>query len=172
MIKFKKRNKEDDKKEQYRTNVKLIDSSDAEEINEGDIEAIQLWKIPMAKRPDGKVTKGTVMKALYLANGVLTVAARALGVSRRTIYLWVDKYEDLKSAFEDARSCTADYAENKLIECIDKKHQWAIEMALKYRGDFNDEAITKKDNRGKILGTIDEMLEDGNEAIEKTEMVD
>ncbi|MCK4817626.1 hypothetical protein KA005_17790, partial [bacterium] len=96
---FNKKNKADDGKEKFRTNVKLIDSYDEEELDENNLETIRLWKSPMAKRPDGKVSKGTVIKALYMANGIKTIAARALGVSRRSLGRWIDKDDDIAEAF-------------------------------------------------------------------------
>lgn len=162
---FNKKNKADDGKEKFRTNVKLINSYDEEELDENNFETIRLWKSPMAKRSDGKVSKGTVIKALYMANGIKAIAARALGVSRRSLGRWIDKDDDIGEAFRDAKECVGDFSESKLIECIDKRHPWAIEIGLKFRSDYNDNALAKTNNKGKILASINKML-DGGESSE------
>ena len=162
MIKFTKKKKVDDGKDKFRTNCKLVDSDEEPNLDINDFETIQLWKKPI-KKNDGTISKGAVIKSLYLANGVPTVAARALGVCRKTLMKWVDKHEDIKAAFDDARNCTADFAENKLIECLERRHEWAINLALKYRSNFNDQALEaeeKANNRGSILDAVENMLDE------------
>ena len=163
MINFTSKKKADDTKVKTRPNCKLIDSDEEGSLDVKDFESTQLWKKPI-KRNDGKVTKGAAIKAIYIANGVPAVAARALGITRATYMNWVKKDKDIEAAYKDARSCTADFAENKLIECIEKRIDWAINLALKYRSDYNEEALLAKEkgnNKGSILEGIENMLDEG-----------
>jgi AcrR family transcriptional regulator len=76
-------------------------------------------------------TNAQIQKALTDARGMVTVAARKLGVSRRTIYNRLEKSEELREALEEARDFTSDVAELKLFQAIEKGEAWAVCFYLK-----------------------------------------
>lgn len=164
-LNFNKNEKADDGKVKYNSNTKLIESEDSIDFSADHFETTRLWKQPI-KRNDGKVTVGSVIKALYMANGVPNVAARGLGIARQTLMGYVKKNSDIRKAYDDARSCTADFADNKIIEYAERGVDWAVNLLAKYRSDFNDQALENKDrtdNRGSILEALDTMLLDDPE---------
>ena len=162
-VRSKKKRLNDEAKAEINKKVVLDSSLDEEEIDASDFETVTLWAKPIAKRKSGKITKGTVIKALYLSNGNKTVCARGIGVSRKTIDNYIKKDKDVAEAFKDAVMCSADFAENKLMEHVSRGNPWAIEMVLRYRSNFNDSAIESAkgaDNKGAILEALESMLED------------
>lgn len=76
-------------------------------------------------------TEAQIIKALTDARGMVTVAARKLGVSRRTIYNRLEKSEEIREALEEARDFTSDVAELKLFQAIEKGEAWAVCFYLK-----------------------------------------
>ena len=72
--------------------------------------------------------------ALIEAQGMLSVAARHLGVSRQAIYLAAKKHPTVQEAIDDARENTGDTAELKLFEAIKAGEPWAVQFYLKTQG--------------------------------------
>lgn len=73
-------------------------------------------------------------EAIREANGLVTVAARRLGVSRQAIYSMRDKHKSVAQALDDARERTTDLAEGKLIQQINDGNTTAIIFYLKTQG--------------------------------------
>lgn len=69
--------------------------------------------------------------AIREANGLVTVAARRLGVDRSAIYKARDRHATVKQALEDARERTTDLAEGKLFQQINEGNMTAIIFYLK-----------------------------------------
>lgn len=159
----KKKRLKNEAKAKINTRVQLDPSLDEEELNAASFESVTLWNLPVSDRKSSKITKGTVIKALYISNGNKTVCARGLGVSRKTIDNYIKKDKDIADAFKDAVMCSADFAENKLMEAVSRGHEWAIGMVLRYRSNFNEAAIEDQkgsDNKGEILEALEMMLGD------------
>jgi len=66
--------------------------------------------------------------------GNLSAVAAKFGVTRRTVYNWLEADAELQQAVVDAREAMLDLAENKLEEAIDAGQGWAIALALKTVG--------------------------------------
>jgi hypothetical protein len=71
-----------------------------------------------------------IEEAIRKNRGLVTVAARSLGVSRKTVHVRVAQSETLKEALAEAREFTADVAESKLFDCIESGEGWAIKYFL------------------------------------------
>lgn len=82
-------------------------------------------------------------KAVTDAGGLITVAARRLGVDRGTVYNAVRKHKKVAAALDDARERTTDLAESKLISQISEGNTTAIIFYLK----------TQAKNRGYVEQT-------------------
>jgi hypothetical protein len=81
-----------------------------------------------------KLSKKMVQTALEKARGNLSKAAEALGVSRQTIYTYMNRYPELKDIRTDSVEYVIDIAEDWLEEDVLKGDQRAYEFYLKYRG--------------------------------------
>ena len=84
-------------------------------------------------RPNGHKAQ-EVAAALRKNNGMLAAAARELGVSRQTVYNYINKYVTVKEARDEARDTLLDMTETKLFEAIQKGNITAIMFALKTIG--------------------------------------
>ena len=78
--------------------------------------------------------KETVIAALERNNGIVRYAALSLGVSRTTLYNYINKYKTVKKALKDSRESTIDYVEGKLMEQIGSGNITAIIYYLKTQG--------------------------------------
>lgn len=61
-----------------------------------------------------KPAQQDLVELLYIKRGNLTEVAKACGVTRQTVYGWVQKSEKLQKAQEDAVQSMIDYAETQL----------------------------------------------------------
>jgi len=78
-----------------------------------------------------KVSDAQLKKAITDADGVLSVAARALGIDRKTVYNRLEKSLELAEAVEEARESLTDVAENELGKAIRAGNLTAIIFHLK-----------------------------------------
>jgi len=110
-------------------------------------------------------------QAIIDANGVIKNAAAKLKVSRQAIYRAVDRYDEVRQAFEDARENGLDYAETKLMEQIGKGNMTAIIFYLKTQGKkrgFVERSETHTVAKVDVSSLSDEQLE----ALAKGESID
>ena len=107
-----------------------------------------------------------MIQAIYESKGILASAARRLGCTRQTVHNYVNKFQTVKAAYEDARESNIDYVEGKLMYAIEKGHVPAIIFFLKTIGK----------NRGfverqEVAGVSDAPMhivvnwEDGNDSV-------
>lgn len=75
-----------------------------------------------------------VIEAIEKAHGIKSQAARILGCNRQTITNYIDRHEDVKTAFEDAKESFVDMAESKLFENIEGGDVTSIIFCLKTIG--------------------------------------
>lgn len=106
----------------------------------------------MTKPRQKRYTAADYAKAVTEAQGLISVAARRLGVTRSTIYSAIKKHASVREAVEDARERTTDLAEGKLFSKISDGDMTAIIFYLK----------TQAKNRGYVerqerhhTGTLD-----------------
>jgi len=81
-----------------------------------------------------KLTKRMVKDALEKMRGNVALTAQALGVSRQTVYSYMERYPDLRGIREDAVEYVTDIAEGHLEKMILSGDQRAVEFWLRYRG--------------------------------------
>lgn len=72
--------------------------------------------------------------AIREGQGLVTAAARRLGVDPRTVFRAINRYDSVRRALEDARERTLDLAEAKLIQQINDGNMTAIIFYLKTQG--------------------------------------
>ena len=77
------------------------------------------------------ITADQYAQAIRDANGMVSVAARRLGCSRRSIYNARDRHAKVREALEDTRERTTDMAESKLYQLINEGNPTAIIFYLK-----------------------------------------
>lgn len=84
--------------------------------------------------PKPKFAPEKVARAIRDANGLLSFAAQALGLSRRSVLNYVDRYACCKEAVDEAREAFVDVGESKFMKAIAREEPWAIAMQLKTIG--------------------------------------
>ena len=75
-----------------------------------------------------------VIEAINQSNGMLSVAARRLGLDRRTMYKIIDRYPVVKKAVKEAREYNLDLTELKLQQAVREGEAWAVIWTLKTQG--------------------------------------
>lgn len=81
-----------------------------------------------------KIKDELVIKALFASGGVITYAARALGMERQSLSTRVNASDILRTAADEAVERNLDIAENKLLTKIDRGNLVAILFYLKTKG--------------------------------------
>lgn len=85
--------------------------------------------------PHGIKTKDEdIIQALFASGGIITYAAKALGVGRQALSTRVNGSEILRTAADEAVERNLDKAENKLLDKIDRGNLVAILFYLKTKG--------------------------------------
>ena len=93
-----------------------------------------------------------IIKVLNEKNGNILETAKALSITRRCLYNWIEKDEELKQAVIDARETIIDIAENKLLQAINSGDMTAIIFTLKTLGKARGYIETKEVKVSDIEG--------------------
>jgi|TARA_R100001230_G_C5589193_1_gene105884 transposase-like protein len=97
-----------------------------------------------------------IIKALKEGRGIVSAAARRVGMTRRQLSRRLKESEVLKEVRDDARAEFCDLAESKLVENVESGNVPSVLFALKClgkdRGYVERAEVTGKD--GKELGEI------------------
>lgn len=80
-----------------------------------------------------KPERSIIEKAIIKAFGNLSLASKALGVDRVTLYKWIEQ-EGLEQAVVEGRNTRLDFVESKLDQKIDSGDTTAIIFFLKTQG--------------------------------------
>ena len=83
------------------------------------------------RKPHRQHSLEEVATALTNAKGMVSVAARMLGLSQQAVRQRIAKYPTLQQVVKDAREATTDVAELRLYERIQAGEGWAICFYLK-----------------------------------------
>jgi len=78
--------------------------------------------------------KQKVIQALEKHLGIITAAAKEVGVRRETIYLWLRTDEEFKKQFDLVSEYTLDFVENQLLKKIKEGNDKAIMFYMRYKG--------------------------------------
>jgi hypothetical protein len=94
-------------------------------------------------------TNAQIIKAIKDSRGLIAVAARKLGVSRRTIYNRMEKSEEIREALDEARDFVLDVGQAKLYQAVEQGESWAVQYLLntlgKSRGFTTRQEVTGRD---------------------------
>ncbi len=80
------------------------------------------------------IQKKAMLEALEKSLGIVTTAARTVGINRSTHYDWLEKDEDYKKSVEDIAEMTIDFAESQLHKQIKDGVQSSTIFYLKTKG--------------------------------------
>jgi hypothetical protein len=80
------------------------------------------------------IKKQAMIKALEDALGVVTTAARKVGIDRKTHYNWLSDDEDYKRAVDDISDVALDFAESQLHKQIQSGEVSSTIFYLKTKG--------------------------------------
>lgn len=80
------------------------------------------------------ITDDQIIEVLEKKAGLLAPTAKAIGISRRCLYNWIEKSPKLQEAVTDARETVIDMAESVLMEKIQGKETVATLFYLKTIG--------------------------------------
>lgn len=81
-----------------------------------------------------RFTKSTIKSALEKARGNISLAAEVLGVTRQTIYTYMQRYPDLVAVRADAENYVLDIAEAHLEKAILGGDMDAVKFLLRTKG--------------------------------------
>ena len=88
----------------------------------------------MSKLTNTDILKKAMIEALEKSLGIVTTAARNVGINRSTHYDWLAADEDYKKAVEDIAEMTIDFAESQLHKQIKDGVQASTIFYLKTKG--------------------------------------
>lgn len=89
----------------------------------------------MSNRPRNKiVTNAEIVQALREAHGLVSVAAKRLGIARQTIHVRIKRSADVAQAVRDARAELVDLAESALRTAVEAGEPWAVSLVLRTLG--------------------------------------
>lgn len=94
----------------------------------------------MSKPKTARLKPADYANAITEAQGLISVAARRLGITRSAVYAAINRHPTVAEALQDARERTTDLAEGKLYQKISDGDMTAIIFYLK----------TQAKNRGYV----------------------
>ena len=88
------------------------------------------------KKPLGRqrIPISTVISAISGTGGIVSQIAEKLQCSRRTVYTYIDKYQEVKSAYDDEKEMILDVCEEGLFAKIYGQDFEAIKYYLERKG--------------------------------------
>ena len=95
-----------------------------------------------------RYTPEQVIDALQQTKGLVSLAARRLGCTPRTVRNYVNRYEDVAEALYEERQNLLDTAQLALYNAVLAQERWAVEYTLstlgRERGFVKREEVTGK----------------------------
>lgn len=79
-------------------------------------------------KPAKMPTQREVAEALTATHGMITTAARMLGMHVKTLRSYVYRFPIVSEALKDAREATGDLCETRLYDAIERGESWAIKL--------------------------------------------
>lgn len=80
------------------------------------------------------IKKKAMLEALEKSLGVVTTAARMVGIDRVTHYRWLAEDENYKASVEDVQNIVLDFAESALHKMVENHNPAATLFLLKTKG--------------------------------------
>ncbi len=114
------------------------------------------------------VTKEQAIDQIKKTKGLVSYAARRLGISRNQFYKIMEKWPEVKEARDEAREELKDFTELKLYQLIQAMNPWAIGFMLrtqaKDRGYIErSEIVTPEGPLAIIFEKVDKAKETGKD---------
>ncbi len=114
------------------------------------------------KQQKQHLKKEQFIEALEKSMGIMSQAAKKIGVERTTPYRWMREDEEFKDRCDEVQNVVLDFAETKLFELVQEGHPSATIFLLKTRGKergyVERQEITGSDGKGldvriEVIGT-------------------
>jgi hypothetical protein len=80
--------------------------------------------------PKRRLTAGALSEALPACRGNLAAVARAFGVTRTAVYLYVKRHPSLLAVVQEAREAMRDVGESSLYDAVGRGEPWAVKFYL------------------------------------------
>ncbi len=91
----------------------------------------EVAKVTTSKKDE---TKARIIDAIHESNGLLTLAAKRVGLSRKTVWEYSKQYPEVQEAVFDAKERMLDFAESKLWQKIQEGDNTILIFFLKTQG--------------------------------------
>jgi len=88
----------------------------------------------MSQQKSTAIKKKAMLDALEKTLGVVTTAAKMVGIERTTHYLWLKEDKEYKDAVEDVQNVVLDFAESALHKMVENHQPAATLFLLKTKG--------------------------------------
>lgn len=88
----------------------------------------------MSRKPPASLSKTRVEEAMRAASGIVSDAARSLGVRRTTLYRWLERHKDVQALVGEYREDLVDLAEKRIRKKVDDDDLGAMIWVLKTLG--------------------------------------
>lgn len=89
---------------------------------------------PSPNKSHPKFTMGQMLKAVHLAKGMVSHAARRLRCHPETIREYANRFPEIAQALQEEREAVTDIAELALHKAIQERQGWAVCFYLKTQG--------------------------------------
>ena len=117
-------------------------------INKIFINFVENSKYHIIKRPANHI----IIKAIEKAGGLIKPTARALNVSRKSVYNWIEKDPELQEAKRQAEESMLDMAEGALYTNVQEGREASIFFLLKTKG--KERGYVEREEK-KITGSLE-----------------
>jgi hypothetical protein len=112
------------------------------------------------------INKKAMIEALEKSLGIVTTAAKQVGIARSTHYLWLETDPDYKMAVEGISDMTLDFAESQLHKRMKADSDTAIIFYLKTKGKKRGYIERSElDMSGQVGVNINQIVDDGCESL-------
>lgn len=88
----------------------------------------------MSQQNSTALKKKAMLDALEKTLGVVTTAAKMVGIERTTHYKWIESDKDYKANVEDLQDVVLDFAESALHKMVENHNPAATLFLLKTKG--------------------------------------
>ena len=78
--------------------------------------------------------KKAMLEALEKSLGIVTTAAKAVGITRKTHYDWLNKDPQYRKSVIELEDLALDYVESKLFKNIEKEKEASVFFYMKTKG--------------------------------------
>lgn len=113
--------------------------------------------MPGVTHESQQIKKKAMIDALHKTLGIVTAAAKLVGIDRVTHYDWLKSDPEYKKMVEDVADVALDFAESKLHKQIEKENPVATIFYLKTKGKkrgYIEKTEVDHSSMGEKIGVI------------------